>query len=44
MPLIDKKLLNALGDFMFRLSNLKDLSTQQKCSEKNLRNWSMISE
>jgi hypothetical protein len=44
MPLIDKKLLNALGDFMFRLSNLKDLSTQQKCQEKNLRNWTMISE
>jgi hypothetical protein len=44
LPLIDKKLLTALGDFMFRLSNLKDQSTAQKCEEKNLRNWSMISQ
>ena len=29
---------------MFRLSNLKDQSTAQKCEEKNLRNWSMISQ
>ena len=43
LPLIDKKLLTALGDFFFRLSNLKDQSTAQKCEEKNLRNWSMIS-
>jgi hypothetical protein len=40
LPSIDKKLLMALGDFMFRLSNLNDT---QKCLEKNQRNWIMIS-
>lgn len=44
LPSIDKKLLTALGDFMFRLSNLKDQASNQKCEEKNLRNWSMIIE
>jgi len=39
LPSIDRKLLTALGDFMFRLSSLKD----QKSEEKNQRNWSMIS-
>jgi hypothetical protein len=40
LPSIDKKLLTALGDFMFRLSNLSDTA---KCQEKNQRNWAMIS-
>jgi hypothetical protein len=44
LPLIDKKLLAALGDFMFKLSNLKDQNNAQKCEEKNQRNWTMISQ
>ena len=41
---MDKKLLTTLGDFMFGWSNLKDQNDNQKCEEKNFRNWSMITE
>lgn len=45
---MDKKLLTTLGDFMLKLmlgwSNQKDFSNNQKYEEKNLRNWSMITE
>lgn len=40
MPQIDKKLINALGDFMFRISNF----SHAKNHEKNQRNWSLIVE
>lgn len=45
---MDKKLLTTLGDFMLKLmlgwSNQKDFGNNQKYEEKNLRNWSMITE
>jgi hypothetical protein len=48
LPSMDKKLLTTLGDFMLKLmlgwSNQKDFSNTQKYEEKNLRNWSMITE
>lgn len=44
LPSIDKKLLTALGDFMFRLSNLRDQNGAQACEDKNLKNWTMISQ
>jgi hypothetical protein len=44
LPQIDKKLLTALGDCMFRLSNLKDQSLGKQSEDKNLKNWTMISQ
>lgn len=43
LPQIDKRLLSALGDFMFRLSNLQIKNdSADKNQEKNQRNWSLI--
>jgi hypothetical protein len=38
MQNIDKKLITALGDFMFRISNFNHAKNQTK----NQRNWSLI--
>jgi hypothetical protein len=40
MPSIDKKMITALGDFLFRISNFHFLKDQLK----NKKNWDMILE